>query len=339
MEYKTPANRRFLVFSLLLLLSAVLQAHPDERPISEQVQAWLASLQEAEIHDHNKVLFAFADKKRTQFTWLPGVRAGVRLDALKEQQQHALRNIFLQVLSAKGANKIDAIIATEAALAKITNAPEYRNPGKYYTAVFGQPGARKQDLWALRFEGHHLSVNLTFRGDELISATPLFMGANPETIPVGPDKGLRALKNEVDLAKNLVSSMNTEQLRKAGTHNEWFAGFLSSPGERRVDKGEPAGILASELDPQQQILLQQVIAAYVETLNQRFAEDYLQGEIKKHWSSLRFFWKGDNEKGANWYYRIAGGSVLIEQETQGDDSHIHAIWRDEQKDFGGVADN
>lgn len=326
---KQKCGQLFVTVSLVFL-SVTSWAHPDERAITIQVSDWLASLQESEIRDSNKTLFAFDDSKRLQFTWLPGGRAGVRLDELNEQQQHNLRNIFLGVLSASGANKIDAIIATEAALAVISSAPDYRNPGKYYTAVFGKPGAGR---WSLRFEGHHLSVNLTFSGEELVSATPLFLGANPETIPVGPDKGLRALKAEVDLARSLVGALSDEQKKIASAHDEWFAGFLSNPGERRADLGKPAGILASELNPNQQDLLLQLISVYVKTINQRFAEAYLQREVKAHWTKVRFFWKGS---GGSYYYRITGGNLLIEQETQGDESHIHAIWRDAAKDFGGT---
>lgn len=313
---------------LCAMLCGQVHAHLDDRAISLQVADWLGGLEQAGVEG---VHFAFDDSERFQFTWLPGRRAGVRLDTLSDKQKNDLRTIFLHVLSEKGANKIDAIIATEAALAVITNSPEYRNPGKYYTAVFGKPGA---GLWALRFEGHHLSVNLTFRGDELISATPLFLGANPETIPVGPDKGLRALKAEVDLARELVNALNEEQRARAGSSEEWFAGFLSDPGQRRADISKPAGISINELNQAQQKIMMNLIAAYVETIHEGFAQAYLREEVKRNRALLRFFWKGSAEKGGNYYYRISGGNLLIEQETQGDDSHIHAIWRDAQKDFG-----
>src|SRR5262249_48840990 len=49
----------------------------------------------------------------------------------------------------------------------------------YAIAVFGTPGA---GTWAVRIEGHHLSVNLTFLrvGDKWeVHGTPIFVGAYP----------------------------------------------------------------------------------------------------------------------------------------------------------------
>jgi len=37
----------------------------------------------------------------------------------------------------------------------------FRDPGRYYVALFGEPAATAP--WGFRYEGHHLSVNLTLR--------------------------------------------------------------------------------------------------------------------------------------------------------------------------------
>ena len=46
-------------------------------------------------------------------------------------------------------------VETEAGVANASR----RDPGLYYTAVFGKPG--DSTPWAWRFEGHHLSINVT----------------------------------------------------------------------------------------------------------------------------------------------------------------------------------
>lgn len=57
----------------------------------------------------------------------------------------------------------------------------------YAIAFFGQPGG---DHWSLRFEGHHISINVTFQegedGQLEARATPLFFGAFPMVIPNDP---------------------------------------------------------------------------------------------------------------------------------------------------------
>ena len=60
---------------------------------------------------------------------------------------------------------------------------------EYSIAIFGQPG---DDIWAMRFEGHHVSHNLTFvqDGDHWqVHGTPLFVGAFPVVVPPPPTRG------------------------------------------------------------------------------------------------------------------------------------------------------
>lgn len=328
MFHLTGLVRQGGVFLALTCCAVLCLAHADLPPVDQQVQNWLESLGSKKAD----VQFEFNDPERFNFRWVPASRKGIPLNELTAEQQHALSTIFKTVLSESGEKKVDAIIATEAALGAITNSPGYRDPGKYYTVAFGQPGAGK---WALRFEGHHLSVNLTFAGPELISGTPLFLGANPETIPDGPDQGLRALKPEVDEAKILFDSLTKSQREKARGNGEWFAGFLTDAGSRRADLGKPSGIPAIELSDAQQKQLRRLIAAYVNTLNHSYASNYLTRTVANDWNNVHFFWKGDTAKGENFYYRIAGRRLFIEHDAHAGATHIHAIWRDAENDFGG----
>lgn len=328
----TRVTLRFLTATTLwfaLAASHSSLAHVDINPVDVQVNDWLVSLGT----QRDSVQHAFDSPERFNFRWVPATRKGIRLDQLNAEQRHALSHIFKTVLSEEGERKLDAIIATEAALAVMTKAPEYRNPGKYYTSVFGRPG---QGHWGMRFEGHHLSVNLTFDGARLISGTPLFLGANPETIEVGPDKGLRALKAEVDEARKLFDLLSAEQKAKAAGSEEWFPGFLTDAGSRRASLGKPAGIPASELNDAQQAQLRKLIAVYVTTLHETFAQDYLQKILETDWPQMHFFWRGDAAAGKNFYYRIAGKRLFIEQDAHAGATHIHAIWRDVENDFGGL---
>lgn len=327
MLYSIGSSRQSILFLALTCCAISCLAHTDLPPVDKQARSWLESLGTKKAD----VLFDFDSLERFNFRWVPANRKGIRLDEMTVKQQHALSSIFRTVLSEDGEKKVDAIIATEAALGAITNSPDYRDSGKYYTTVFGQPGAGK---WGLRFEGHHLSVNLTFTGSELISGTPLFLGANPETISSGPDQGLRALKLEVDEAKILFNSLTDSQKKKAEGSGEWFAGFLTDAGSRRADLGKPSGIPATELSDAQQKQLRKLIAAYVNTLNHAYASNYLAREVKNDWNNVHFFWKGGTAEGENFYYRIAGKRLFIEHDAHAGAKHIHAIWRDAGSDFG-----
>lgn len=326
--YLTPTFASLAVAALLLPLT--IAAHPTDVAVDAQMRAFLDSLP---AEARTRTTFDYDDAERFRFRWTPGRREGVRLDELDQDQHHALEDFFRSVLSDEGVRKVDAIIATEAALGVIEGSPDYRDPHKYWTAVFGDPGP---GAWGVRFEGHHLSINLTFRGAEIVSATPLFLGANPETVPSGPDAGLRALGAEVDLAWAVYSSLDGSQRERARGSDEWFDGFLTSAGERRADLGKPAGIPVAELDERQQAGLRRLIAAYVDTIAARYAVPYLEEAFDQEWPTLRFYWSGADAPGDSYYYRIAGERLLIEHDNRSRGTHVHAVWRDAERDFGGL---
>jgi hypothetical protein len=59
-----------------------------------------------------------------------------------------------------------------------------RDPLLYFVSVFGTPGAGS---WGWRVGGHHLALNYTVVDGRGLSASPLFLGANPAGTPlVGP---------------------------------------------------------------------------------------------------------------------------------------------------------
>lgn len=312
-------------------LTMAAAAHPPGDSVTAAAAKFVAQLP---AEKRKIALRQFDDEDRFAVNWLPGRRAGLALDGLDATQTATLRALLHHVLSHAGQDRVDAVIATEAALGVLTNSPDFRNPKKYYTAVFGTPAPGKP--WALRFEGHHLSVNLTFDGDKIVSASPLFVGANPETIPEGPDKGLRALGRQVDLARAAANALSPEQRKKAAGSEEWFSGFLSSPGGRRATLGKPAGIAAAEASPEAQKHLRALVADYVRTIAETYADRYLEWFEREEWPTVRFFWKGDTAPGATYYWRLQGRRFLMEHDGQEGGRHIHSIWRDVEADFGGL---
>ncbi|MGB0962199.1 MAG: DUF3500 domain-containing protein [Mycobacterium sp.] len=66
-------------------------------------------------------------------------------------------------------------------------AARYQQFCDYTIAIIGNPG---DDSWAIRFEGHHITVNVTFLtnadGQREVHSTPLFVGAFPMVIPEDP---------------------------------------------------------------------------------------------------------------------------------------------------------
>ena len=49
-----------------------------------------------------------------------------------------------------------------------------------------------------------------------------------------------------------------------------------------------------------------------------------------------FAWAGPVERGAGHYYAVRGPTFLLEYDnTQDDANHIHSVWRDLRRDWGG----
>jgi len=183
-------------------------------------------------------------------------------------------------------------------------------------------------------EGHHLSLNFTLTGGDKISATPSFLGTNPAEVKEGPRKGLRVLAAEEDLARTLVKSLNDEQKKGAILTNVAPKEIITA-AERKVKPLETAGISASTLTHGQSEMLMNLIKEYV----QRHRPDVAEVDLKKiHHAGIEkihFAWAGGLERGEGHYYRIQGPTFLMEYDnTQDNNNHIHAVWRDFENDFG-----
>ena len=78
-----------------------------------------------------------------------------------------------------------------------------RDEELYYLSIFGDP-CDEEKVWFWRFEGHHISLNNTIVAGRLVSATPVFLGANPAQVRHGEMEGLRALKEEEEMAEQVM---------------------------------------------------------------------------------------------------------------------------------------
>lgn len=72
--------------------------------------------------------------------------------------------------SAEGAKTAETIMSLESVLHQMEGGKgNVRNPNWYFVSIYGEPGT---DSWGWRFEGHHLSLNFTLKGDQVVSVTP-----------------------------------------------------------------------------------------------------------------------------------------------------------------------
>ena len=320
---------KIISLGMILLLSALIAAFTYTR--NSPVTDFLQSLDEKQL---NKAKMPFNHLSREVWHFLPGEmwpRKGILLKDLNQQQKELAFILLHEHLSEAGFKKIMGIIDLEKVLIEMGQDKDFRDPDKYFVAIYGDPS--KDKLWAWSFEGHHLSLNFTIL-DKKVSMTPRFMGANPATIPVGKRKGERTLKAEEDLGFQLVNSLDSNQRVKAIFSNLSYLEIVTS-NSTEVGPLSPVGIRYAELNNTQQKNLLALIDEYLSAMPTDLAKRRMNEIEKENLSEIRFGWAGATQAGKGHYYRIQGKSFLIEfDNTVNNANHIHTIWRDFDGDFG-----
>jgi hypothetical protein len=233
--------------------------------------------------------------------------------------------------------KTNAIIELENVLKKVENRSaddHYRDPGKYYISIFGNP--QSDSLWGWRFEGHHVAFNFTVGAKGLVSGTPGFLGANPAVVQTGPQKGKEVLKEETKRGFALLHSLDEEQRKKAIV-SKTAPGEIITRNSRKAMLEKQEGILYSELNSNQQALLLQLLRLYLNRYKQPLAAAMMKGIEGAGLATLRFVWAGAEQPGHGHphYYRIQGSTLIIEYDnTQNNANHVHTVVRDLKNDFG-----
>lgn len=270
--------------------------------------------------------FALEDDERENWHFVPMDRAGIRLDALNEEQQEAAHALLGRSLSAQGHATAKEVIQLETMLYEASDQSEFRNPGKYTVAVFGSPSATTP--WGWRFEGHHLSLNFSVIDEKVALTTPFFFGTNPAEVREGDQKGLRPLGTVEDAARALARTLHTKGLHVRYTNKP--PNEILTEQDRVAKKPAIEGVPFSELEKEHQkefLALVQLVAA---SQNEKFLQ-VDEGDLAQAF----FAWAGEFEKGAPHYFRIQTPQFLIEYaNTQNDANHAHLVWRDFDGDFG-----
>jgi hypothetical protein len=295
-------------------------------------------LQTLSARQREDVLFSFDNKERYNWHYVPKDRKGISLKELSVIQVKAAMDLMRTALSDTGFVKTESIINLEAILREAegrTTDDSYRDPGKYYFTIFGEPAT--DSIWGWRLEGHHISFNFSTENNRLVSGTPGFLGTNPAIVLSGPEKGKFILKDESQLGLAMVLSLDAKQKEKAVIDNRAPGDILTS-ASRKAMINESNGILYSELNGAQQKVFIQLLSVYIHRYTRLFAMGMMKEIEEAGLNNLRFAWAGVQQTGPGnpHYYRIQGPTVIIEYDnTQNDANHIHTVIRDLKNDFGG----
>lgn len=164
-----------------------------------------------------KTQVPFDDKaERTNWHYTPTERMGLPFTEMDRVQQRLAQKLVTTGVSRAGYVVASTIMGLETAL----DAKEgwkaldwWRDSKLYHVTVFGEPDEQKP--WGWRFEGHHISLNFTIVGGQIVSPTPTFFGSNPAKSPLGRTSWLRPLAATEDFARDLVYALDDQQRSQA----------------------------------------------------------------------------------------------------------------------------
>ena len=292
-------------------------------------------VQSLESHLQKQILFPFEDDERGNWNYKPAPRQGVPLRSMSPRQRRAAVALLESALSRQGAEKARGIMTLEAILGELEGREQddrTRDPEGYFFTLFGTlvPG----QPWGWRIDGHHLSLTFTSVGSGLVAVTPSFMGANPAEVPHGPRQGWRVLREEEDLARQLLHAFTPSQRELILLAPEAPPDIITGTS-RDLQLDAPAGLPGAEMTEAQKESLLQLVAMFARRFREDLAEAHLQRACAAGVERLHFAWAGGSRRGAGHYYRIQGPTLLIEYDnTQNNANHIHTVMRDPERDFG-----
>ena len=294
------------------------------------VQAFLTLL---DAPERAQTQLTFDAAERFNWSYVPMERQGLPIAAMTMDQRRALYTLLRSGLSTAGYLKASAIIQLEPILKALEINGPTRDSERFYLTVFGTPG---QGLpWGWRFEGHHVSLNFTIADDGSVATTPMFFGANPAEVPLGPYSGWRVLAAEEDLGRQLLGMLDATQQRQA-IITATAPGDIVTGHDRIARLAHFEGLPVRAMTTAQHDLLLRLVGEYVHNLADDLARAHLDRITQAGVEHLHFAWAGSAERGAGHYYRIHGPTTLIEYDnTQNDANHVHTVVRDLEEDWGG----
>ncbi|HUG90641.1 MAG TPA: DUF3500 domain-containing protein [Planctomycetaceae bacterium] len=333
-------TRRLLLSTLVIAAIGVLlwagagdEPPPSGAKMAEAARAYLDKLSDSQ---RDTTTFGYDDPERLNWHFIPRERKGLPLKELEGEPLQAARRLIASGLSQSGFEQALNVMSLEEVLYLLEGGDRQtrrlrRDPQNYYLSVFGEPG--QSGTWGWRLEGHHLSLNYSINDGKVVASTPEFFGANPARVDAGPERAIRVLAPEEDLARQLFKLCTPDQQERAWIDRQ-APDDLRGGGEPQPPATDPVGLPVSKMSDDQKKLLQALLSEYLRNMPPDVEQDR-RGRINSAGLDKIFFaWWGSSEPNERHAYRVQGPTFLIEyNNTQNNANHLHTNWRDPAGDF------
>jgi hypothetical protein len=338
-----------------------------EKSVTGVVEAAEAFLDTLDSDQKAEVQLEFTEQNATSWSNLPCgsvCRPGIKLGDLDAHQLTAAKSVLKTAFGSAGYVRSAELMAADDHLAgpspspvaspavsavaspavSAVASPSAAAPdlsgygsGLYFLAFLGEPS--EEGAWQLAFGGHHLAVHLTYRGGQVVSASPYFAGVEPVT---WTDSGGVPHEPLRDMRDGLLAMTRglTKKQQKAGRLDQAFTDVLAGPGQDGRFPATKQGLAVRTLDARRQALVLAAIKPWVANADDATATALLtayQGELDGTFIS----WAGGGGLDRHGdYVRIDGPGVWIEFAVQTgavfpDQVNFHTVYRDRTRDYGG----
>lgn len=274
--------------------------------------------------------------QRVNWQYWPTQRVGLPLEGMNAEQRMLVHDLLTSVLSSNGYLKVVHIMQLEQILDMLDAGGVPRSVDHYVVALFGTPSL--DSAWGWRFEGHHVSLNVSVSPDG-VSVTPSFFGSNPAEVRTGPLAGFRVHGVNEDLARELVNSFDNDERAVAIIADQAPAEIFT--GNIRRERSEwdawrqslqPQGIRVADLNEVQQHWVRRILDEIVGNYRPEVSADVL---LNIDLDELSFAWMGSTERRQPHYFRLQGPDFMFEYDNaQNSGNHVHSVWRSKASDFG-----
>jgi hypothetical protein len=248
------------------------------------------------------------------------MRFGLRLDELQAQTRDDILAVLRASLSPQGFERARQLMKINHFLGELVQAPRILNEFSYNFNLFGKPSATEP--WGWNFYGHHLCLNCRFIGSQMV-LTPVFMGAEPHEIDVGPLAGIAVFEQEESGGLQLMQSLPMDLQQQAHLYAQKrdpamptgrvaFGDELTLTGAFQDNRIIPEeGLCARAMPAAQQAQLLALMHTYLAYLPEgpraaRMRENHVH--LDKTW----FCWIGGTDDESPFYYRIQSPVLIIE---------------------------
>ncbi|MCU1436896.1 MAG: hypothetical protein JWR71_3621 [Pseudarthrobacter sp.] len=245
---------------------------------------------------------------------------GLRLDELDPPLRDAVLGVVEASLSPEGYALARNLMRINGFLGDLVDLPLLMNEFSYNFALYGVPS--ESEPWGWQLFGHHVALNCLVTGSQLV-VTPVFLGAEPDTIDAGPCQGVNVFKERIQWARQLMAELPAEVRADAVVFEHMedpaMPGGRLHPGDERHLAGcfqdnrviPYEGIPVSAMPPSAIALLDKVVEDSIAYLpsGPRAAR---RREIRAHYTETWFSWIGGWQGEDAFYFRIQSPVIILE---------------------------